>query len=831
MTNQYQISILVSTFLFALTVLFATNSFSQEISDPKTELPDTSSASTLPVLPKITVTGARIAPLTGVTNLDRKMIENLPSRNGNVSDLLNTVTGVQFSEETNSSFNAGEIKPSEISISGGKIYENNFLIDGISNNSVTDPNDVKSSDANNIPGHSQLIFLNTNLVEQINIYDHNVPARFGNFTGGVVETITKSPGTAFGGHVFYRYTSDKWTQFHLDEEDKEDFYNSDSETKQPKFTKQQTGFELNVPLTSNSGLLAAYTLNYSEIPLNNLTLSQDQYRKSENFFLKYKIETSPDQSLTITTIYAPYSEKHFLTRTKNSKFYLNGDNLALSTRYELNGLAGTLKIDAVLQKSEDVRNAPPEIKHWKSNFNDIPTSKDWGLLIGSNYSTEGGFGNLERNQRMISLLADWASLPVMHGLVEQTLNLGFAFDRIEAEMIRPETVFSYSTPQQHLLTDIPCLEGDTTCIDGDQYLSKRNTSLADQSDDLVFQYNAYIEDQLVFDRLLLRPGIRISRDTLMDNTDTAPRLAATYELSQYFGTTLIGGWNRYYSQNLLAFKLREAIAPIIIDKMPVDESGNTFYEPFPEIDQYPASPNTRFSKLKTPYADEINAGISQLLLSGELKLDYVRRYFEDQLAKEYIPATADNSYYYILNNNGSGEYESYRIAWERQWPNQFLGINATYEETHGTNVNYDDRLSETDLLKQVYYRGKLLFKDELPIDDYNRPWTVNIFYSKVFRSQHLTFTNVTRYQSRYRTIEDSKEDHPDDGLPIYVNLTKPSSITFDWHIAQGIPLKDGRLLSINIDIFNIFNKKNHVGTEDKEYSLGRQIWAGLEYNF
>ncbi|HEX9776667.1 MAG TPA: hypothetical protein VGA63_00860, partial [Geopsychrobacteraceae bacterium] len=121
--NQYQKSAIVATTLFFLIVILTTNSFSGETANAAPVAPQ---AEALPVLPQVTVTGERIAPMTGATILDREMIENLPARNGTLNELIGIVPGVQHSEEANSSFTAGEITPPGVSISGSRFYENNF---------------------------------------------------------------------------------------------------------------------------------------------------------------------------------------------------------------------------------------------------------------------------------------------------------------------------------------------------------------------------------------------------------------------------------------------------------------------------------------------------------------------------------------------------------------------------------------------------------------------------------------------------------------------------------------------------------------------------------
>lgn len=820
MCNHYQKFLFAATFLFIQLHSQIGYATPEETLQSLTQSSAAATDQNLPVLPQVTVTGTRSIPLTGSTSVDQDKLGNLPERDGNITDLLIVVPGVQFSEEYQNSLAAGEIRPAEISISGGRTYENNFLIDGMNNNNLVDPTSALPTLVDNLPGYSQAIFLDNHLVDQVIVYDHNIPARYGGFTGGVVAAETKEPSAAFGGRLYYRRTSDNWTSFHVAQEDKDVFYNSDFYTKQPGFTKQQTGFELNVPITPKSGLLAAYALNYSEIPLSNLSSREELTRRSDNYFLKYVNHFDTAQTLTVSALYAPYSESFFLRRTLNSEFELDGDNQSLTVDYENIGSFGTLNLNLSIRDSEKSREAPDRLLTWLSNIDDIPTSKDWGLLFNSNSSKEGGLGDLTTQQQIFSLSADWLSNSVTFSRTRQIFNLGVAFDRIAAKLERGHPAYAYS--RATAITDgTPCLEDDLACIDGEQYLGRRKTYPVGSAEEVVFQYNIYFDDQISVDRFTIRPGVRLSRDTLMENTDTAPRLAASYLISEKLGTTLLAGWNRYYSQNLLTYKLKEALAPSFND----DRSSAD--EPFPEVATELDPPRSRFSRLNTPYSDEASVGIVQQLYGGDLKLDYIHRKNQDQLAKEYV-TTADGAYF-TLNNNGSGEYDSYRASWSKEWSHQYLEINATYEETLSSNENYENLYDEDDLLELVWYEGELLYKDEIPRENFNRPWTANLIYTNKINSR-LSFTNTTRYQSHYRAIEDSRDD-TDDGYAIYVDVRRPSTVSFDWNLSYDIPLSNDQTLVLDLDIFNVFNKKNQIGTEEDEYSLGRQVWLGMEYIF
>ena len=154
-------------------------------------------------LPTVTVKASRLAPLTGATIIDQEMIKILPSKNGSINELISIVPGVQFGEGMSNSSTAGEITPPNISISGSHFYENNFTIDGINNNSSIEPANGEIFTTSILTGHPQKIILDPHLIEKIIVYDSNISAEHGGFTGGQVEASTHDPVDEFWGNVNY----------------------------------------------------------------------------------------------------------------------------------------------------------------------------------------------------------------------------------------------------------------------------------------------------------------------------------------------------------------------------------------------------------------------------------------------------------------------------------------------------------------------------------------------------------------------------------------------------------------------------------------------------
>lgn len=168
----------------------------------------------------------------GATVIDRKAIKAFPGANGDITTLLQMHPNVQFSTDQKSSNTPGEIDPADISINGARFYQNNFMIDGISINNDLDPgahgyNETRQFDS--APSRSHGIALDADLLEEVKVYDSNVPVEFGGFNGGVVDAITRRPSQDLHGKISYAMTRSEWTSYHITRENKENFETSSNE--------------------------------------------------------------------------------------------------------------------------------------------------------------------------------------------------------------------------------------------------------------------------------------------------------------------------------------------------------------------------------------------------------------------------------------------------------------------------------------------------------------------------------------------------------------------------------------------------------------------------
>lgn len=783
-------------------------------------------ANSLPTLPRVQVEARALPPLGGESSLNRAQIEHLASPRGKTSDLLGLFPGVQLRESAYSSNTAGEIAPDAFSISGGRPEANNFIVDGIGNNSLLDPAQRSNDQISEVSGHAQQFFFDKNLIESIRVLRSNISARYGRFTGGVVEADTLEPRTQFGGQLTYRATSSTWSHFQLGNDNRETFENSESADNQPEFLKQNLSAILHAPVNANSGAVVSYALQHANIPLHNFGLRENQKRQAQNFFAKYQNEIDANHSLTVSALYAPYSADYFTRTVKNSRYQLEGGGTQLAAKLGRESPMGKSTFDLAYQKSHNRRNAPPDFFNWRNT-----PSKSWGT---TSFSREGGYGDLDNSEQ--SLVANFS-----HELAKQQFagsqhqviaGLQTTWTKTQDQRIHDMNIYSST-----LAENVNCGGDNRLCIDNEQYFSSKTTYPADKVSADILMTAAYLEDEITLGQLRLRPGVRFAWDDTIRQLDSAPRLAAGYDLFDNGHTLLIGGINRYYGANLLAVKRAEQKRPFEKYTRGLDEQG------LPTGWVYDRAGSISYrqdTKLKTPHADEWTLGIKQRLWQGELNLDYLERKGQDLLVTNRYDSDPDpqvTRYFREWRNDGKSTHQEVNLGWSRQFDRQFFSLHATWQKTRANSQSYDDTFndSEEDLAELIWYKGKIGTKDELLVKDYNRPLRIVMIYTCELMEK-LQFSQTTTYRSSYKTSEKTGETRSIDEqttAEVYEDVTNDHALIFDVHLAANIwpgTLKQ-KALWLSIDVYNIFDQRTKLGDSQTDYELGRQFWLGVDYRF
>lgn len=773
-------------------------------------------------LPEITVVDTSAITTAGTSVLDLQTLQSLPQGDGAITDLLKVLPGIQFSETDNSSLTGGEILPAEISISGGRVYDNNFMIDGISNNSLLDPGEKDVDDESTVQGHSQELFLDSSLLDSLTVYRSNIPAKYSGFTGGVVEMETRNPGNIFSGHLNYRTTRSEWTSFHVDSDDEQEFENSETSESQPEFRKHYGSVLLDVPLRDDMGVIISYSQNYSSIPLMLLGDTVNQFRRNENLFLKYQYVVNESTSLTLTGLSTPYEGKYFLKDTLDSKYSIEGGGLSLNAELRHQFSVAEVTVRAGLMQSENSRTAPADLYSWA-----VTESTPWGAIVGSKISKEGGYGDVEQTQDSVSFGLDsvFKSLEVL-GAIHQ-FNAGISVERAEATYERTEEhVFYYYSANEDVVCDLNTVE----CIDGEQFVYYKKIYAENEANAEVTLIDLYLDDIVTFGPLSLRPGLHYDYNDLTKNSDYAARFGVFYDLFENKKTIFNFGINRYYGKTFLTYKLYEDVAPYEKWKRSTKLTGST-PDPWPPFPTERIVPLKRFSSLDTPYVDEWSIGVDHELFGGLFSCNYIERNGEDLLGLTLLDVDENKIMYSEWNNNGESRHKELTLSWERQWQSHYLLVDATWQDSESSNEEYSKRLEDEDLDEIVWYNDHTTYLIDLPRADYNREWSANLIYSTTL-PYGFSFTNIIRYRSGYEAIGDTGENYLLDGekIDIYDDISYPSATTFDWKIEWEYRVIDDQTMIISADITNVFNRKIYTGI-DGEYQMGRQLWVGVDYQF
>jgi hypothetical protein len=786
-------------------------------------------------LAPVIVVGNVESPPAQESSLDQEVIRQLPAGNGNLNEQLRLLPGLQLSEDYNSAATGGEILSPTISISGGKVYQNNFLLDGIGNNNLIDPAAGVRDIVTDTPGHPQERFLNSDLIDSVTLYDSNVPARFGNFAGGVVEATTRNPGREVEGHLSCRTTRNQWTKFHVSGTDQGEFAAGGHEKLQPKFTKNDYGARLSFPLTKKSGILTSWHQLDSRIPLPYFLDTKTQERQQQSYFIKYVGEVSADDYLEVTLTSTPYREERFLNNVQESDYEIKLEGLALQGRWTHSFSRGEGETTSAYRRSSNRRSAPQHLRNWAAT-----DSKDWGRQVGSEFSVEGGFGTVEKIQESFDLKSLLRLDPILTGTIRHELTGGIDLNRTFGSFEREKPTHVYKGAQ--LSPGIICGDNDFDCVAGEQFFTTRTLYPAAKSQAVIHQLGLHGEDLLRYRRLELRPGLRFDYNDLMEQANLAPRFVASYDLFGRGATLLRAGANRYYGTTLLTDKLREA-------KAPFSSESRTSYlnRPTAWTAASVQGPNvTRFSKLETPYADELSVGLDQKIAGGILNLQYLHRQGRDEFARTYSPLQPDGLRYYTLNNLGRSHHERYSLAWQRHWSRHFLLLNASWQETKTNNESYDVLLESEESDSRVWYNDELIYRNDLPAQAQNRPFIVNLVWVAELPAC-FTFTNLSRYRSGYRQIVSTGEFRPLpdgmsridpvtgeeilDAVAVYEEIKSSGKVIFDWKLGWRTLVYHQQVLNFSLEVNNVFNSRIQTGGTTTTYEMGRQFWAGIAYDF
>ena len=820
------------------------------------EVTSADSASILPpaennaLLIKSTPITAMDSVFQGEQVIDRQMIESLPSGNGDITSLLRTNPNVQFDNNQLSSKTPGEIAPADISINGARPWQNLFIVDGMNMNNDLDPGGT-NDDFDELPGRSQGLALDTDLLEDIKVYDSNVPAEYGGFNGGVVQANTRDPKAGFHGKLSAQMTRSEWTRYHLNEDDPdlESFEAGFGNSNQPEFKKLITRLTLEGQLTDNFGLLGSFSRKDSTIPTRVFAVSNQtdtanaaevQTRRIDNYFLKAVWQVNEDWKLDLSLTHAPETAKTFGPNSILSAREMEAGGDSLSARLVWN--APLARVEQNLSWSELNTSRYSDSDYmifWRTS-----TSKNWS---NSGAATEGGFGDIEETQKTLAykLKADWNSFSWMG--VNHALQSGLELSQNSASYERNKPYNSYTVAKTStcLNNDPYCSMGPTLANGWDGQYANRKTVTQGNTRFDTRTWALYLQDEMRYKRLTVRPGVRIDGDDYMSQTTVAPRLAIELDVFGDSKTRITGGANRYYGRNLYTYRLRDGVAAMSTEYTRASQTSDWV------LNKQVAN-DSKFNQLKVPYDDELTLGLSHVQWNTEFAVKYVKRMGRDQVSRawgEHIGEPSEDTgtlaaNYYTYYNGGKSDADIYTLTIT---PLQAFTLGST--RTSGQFAMDWSKINNTGLSSytanigatyvedpMVQYDGKFMKYSDMPATNYNRPWTARLTTITEIEPLHVTWSNFLRYRDGYRRIAATNKKVEHEGKQVYVWEETPFSgaLTWDTRVAWEMPTAKEQAVFVNLDVTNLLDKKIVGATETSglpTYEVGRQFMLEVGYKF
>ena len=767
----------------------------------------------------------------GSYSFNRSAIEHYGESSGSLTDILDTVPNVQFSDESDSADSMSSLKPSSVSISGGRYYNNNFSINGISNNSLIDPagSDNSDSSINDVPGHEQAIFFDLDQLESIKVYDSNVPAEYGSFTGGVVDADIRRPGFDNKTRMSYYTTRSEWVNYNIIINEYDDEDATYEPPQEPEFSRHRFSLSHERGLNDEHSLRFGFNGSQSSTPELNYNETEQVTEQNLNITVTHGYE-GDDISATSFISVSPYEKNTFLEDVKDGDYTLSGGGIMASSDIEFYRGSSEHQLTLAASYSVNSRAAEKNFYNWANS-----NSRQWGLEAGETSSKQGGYGDLDKYQG--SLSANWKiSTPLRHQLFTQ-LRYGTSLSQSYAGFERPEDTYIYKSPVSN--TAVQCVNQTDDCVQNEQYFRERQIYPEDSVGVDLTQAALFSELSLEWQKLKATAGLRLDYDNFLQNINLAWRTRASYDLSGDESIILTGGVNRYYDGPLLTYKLRQAAKPYYQEYRGTTQNVVNEWEYDTETGSYKYD----FSGVKTPYSDEVVIGLKALLFGGTGEIKALTRNNEDEFSRETTETQPDGYRHYRMTNDGYTNYQSLSLSWDRSNEIFGYGFHVTYSETESSNDTYDDGVDAATSDEDVWYNGQRRTLSDINQlrENYARP-VVASAYTHFPVGDHLNATLKARYRGSYKTVvEGSGTTYTGtteiDGatygeyLDNYVDKNRPASLLFD-SIVRWQPLLQYDLTLI-AEIKNMFDARTYTVEEsdDDGIEVGRSVWLGVEAEF
>ncbi|MFZ4550812.1 MAG: TonB-dependent receptor plug domain-containing protein [Aquabacterium sp.] len=769
-------------------------------------------------LPGVSVTARKVSTQT----YRRDTIDNTPTGNRDLTSLVANHPAVRLNPSVEQAGNRGSLAPETLSIHGASPYQNQFLIDGISGTNIISP---QSNNLNlqigNVPGFAQAYNIDTELVDQVAVYDSLIPIEFGKFTGGVIDARVKTPTGSNTFTLKRSLNSSKLTQQRIAKSEYEDWAAGEPGTSST-WRKHFSSAHADLRLTERNNLLLAVSRRESDITRQFKAIDSGggTVISGQNAYLTDKTATDrvDNALLKVHTTWNTATESSVLVKLADRQENLVSNtyaDTAWTNQQQAQGIAtelqhtltqgGQIKINLGYDQLDNLRH---------SDSDEFVTYQFYkGSSMAYPSYTTGGFGteSLKQHQRTAKLRYDLPGFQTAS--IQHQMYVGLEGQNMLAKFIRDQDVLSY-TSRLNLSTG--------TVSERSKNLYKAGTVGAQ-----VHTTSAYLSDTMRWRAIDATVSARMDQDDLFDNTNVSPRARLGWDVFGNGQTQLQSGWSRYYGMDLLGYALEAGKSQLKVNLLNSTGGNGTGAA---------AGETHRFEGIRTPHTDETALNLTQRLgvwLQG--KVAYVQRAYRDDVIR-----TGSNSTGYTYTNDGQGNNQTITFtlqtsqpvaAWGARWHGQ---LNFSWQHSQrNTDVGsaWEADLYQPDDI--VEYNGVPIEYQHLPSREFNQPRRITFDWSGEWKPAGITWGHRVNWNSSRDAvvyIGSSK------GIDRYASRNLGAYWTWDTAATYKPAALKG--MSFTVDVLNLLNQIKPTAilsptsaANQNAYSTGREIWLTVGYTY
>ncbi|MDI9853650.1 TonB-dependent receptor plug domain-containing protein [Comamonas sp. 17RB] len=745
---------------------------------------------------------------------DRAEMDATAGGNRDLTSLISDNPAVTLNPSMSGNGNRGSLAPESFSIHGESPFQNQFLIDGISGTNVINPQEgALGLQVGRVPGFSQAYNIDTELLDEVRVFDNRIPVEYGSFQGGVIDARIRTPKGTNTVKIKRSFNSSNLTQQEMPEGVVEDWENGEpgySSVWKKHFTSMQGDFRL----TQDSNALVSFSRRESQIQRQSKVLDRSvavPNGKAYTLDMHDEKDQVDDLLAKLHTNWGGGTTSNLLLKYSNRQEDLVSNSYA-DTAWTNRQKAMGLGLEVFQQLDNGKLTATlgvDQLNAARESSADAFTVQLFADKSLSSY-TWGGFGkeSLEQRQYTGKLRMDWNTFA--NGAVRHKVYGGVDLTSTDASFVRHQDSYTYN---------------QTLLANGQQSITTENRY---QAGTVGVGYNdlaLYLSDTMQLGNVALLASARVERDTLLGNTNVAPRMGLDWDVLGNGQTQLGMGWSRYYGLNLMGYALEQGKSELLSY---VIQKGVVVNKPGTMV-------NHSYEGLQTPYSDEwAFSWTQQLSPMWEAGLSYVRRASRDGVTTEGNSTTG-----YFYTNGGSGQAETATFSLRTLKPWKAAGADWTARmafswkdsyRNHDSTLGWEAEGLAADDIVEV--NGVQMQRKDKPYSAFTQPRELMLGTTARWSMAGVTWGNRIKWKSSRSGVAYLGTSK---GVERYATQRLPSYVTWDSTLSYQPAMLKG--LTLSLDVLNLLNRQvpiaiaNAAAANNVRYQTGREIWLAAAYEF